>query len=107
MKKLATLMDEMNDLLENELYSLTKRKDTQEYHIFLNKKKGETCQFVEKQSICTRMEASQSDGHRFVCRDEKYTRAECAKLGREVCGTCVSHLYADFKKKDNGKQGPK
>ena len=30
----------------------------------------------------------------FGCLDEQEARDTCAKLGREVCGNCIGHLYA-------------
>lgn len=93
-------MNEVDELLANELFSLNKRKDTGEYHIFLNKKNSENkCVFAETESICGRMTKTQSAPKAvFSCKSEDKARAECAKIGRDVCGTCVSHLYTDYKK---------
>jgi hypothetical protein len=42
------------------------------------------------------MAKTQSAENIFTCKDEQEAREECAGLGRHVCGTCVSHLYASY-----------
>ncbi|UZX45543.1 hypothetical protein A6U84_25730 (plasmid) [Agrobacterium sp. 13-2099-1-2] len=92
-------MKEVDELLAKELYSLNKRKDTGEFHLFLNKRNSKAeCVFVENKSICGRMTSSQSSKTLFYCEDDVKAREECAQVGRDVCGTCVSHLYTDYEK---------
>lgn len=76
-------------------YTLKKRKDTEEYHlfegIFLDNDKCNTHQI--KISVCEEMNINQSEKNIFTCKKEQEARENCAKEGRKVCGTCVSHLY--------------
>jgi hypothetical protein len=30
----------------------------------------------------------------FTCKDEQEARLKCATIGREVCGVCISSIYA-------------
>ncbi len=76
-------------------YTLKKRKDTNELHLFKGKMTEEGC--TSKQiSICEKMDKSESVGNRFACKTEEEARKKCAEIGRNVCGICVSHLYANY-----------
>ena len=76
-------------------YSLKKKKETSELHLFRAPMNGTNCQ-PEKSSICNKMKLSDRVADEFVCKTESIARIKCATLGRQVCGTCVSHLYADY-----------
>lgn len=97
-KDLRAFMEESKKLQgSDELFSLSKRKDTGEFHLFLNKRDSEgKCVFASRKSICGHMSASDRDGSIFSCSTDEVARKKCAAIGREVCGTCVSHLYADY-----------
>ncbi|EGP54401.1 hypothetical protein Agau_P100154 (plasmid) [Agrobacterium tumefaciens F2] len=101
LKTLKILMEEADKRIADELFSLNKRTDTGEYHIFLNKRNDDKkCAYAGTKSICMRMTRDQTDGTPvFSCQGEVKARAECARIGRAVCGTCVSHLYTDYEKK--------
>jgi hypothetical protein len=81
------------------VYTLYKKNNTGEMHLF----KGEitdpppklACSVSEK-SICKKMDRSEKASTEFACQDEDAARKACANKGRIVCGTCVSHLYADY-----------
>lgn len=80
-------------------YSLKKRKDTAEFHLFegeflSDKTKCNT--HLTKKSVCKEMNQNESEKNIFVCQDENQARLHCAEKGREVCGTCVSHLYTTY-----------
>lgn len=78
------------------LFSLLKRKDTGVLHLFHSRLNGNACLVQSPHiSICHRMSLNESESTVFSCEDEDTARIECAKLGRVVCGTCVSNLYAD------------
>lgn len=81
------------------VYTLKKKKDTEELHLFEAEMNtaGTECTPKEK-SVCREMDKSESSSNKFTCEDEKTARIKCAEIGRAVCGTCVSHLYATFKK---------
>jgi hypothetical protein len=76
-------------------YTLKKRKDTEEYHlfegIFIEENKCNT--HLTKKSICGEMDKTQNEKNIFECKNEQEARELSAKLGRKVCGTCISHLY--------------
>lgn len=79
------------------LYSLIEMKNTGELHLFESGKSLAlgVC-MKEKDSICGRMTISDKVRIIFECKNEDDARLECAKIGRAVCGTCVSHLYATY-----------
>jgi hypothetical protein len=77
------------------LYSLIKRKDTDELHLFNSRSTSEGCK-AEQCSICQKMKLYEMGEVIFACKDENETRKECAKLGRKVCGVCASNLYATY-----------
>lgn len=76
-------------------YSLVKRKDTEELHLFISRITSDGC-IAEHQSMCKKMKFSEKGGVVFSCRDEDEARRKCAELGRRVCGTCISKLYKTY-----------
>jgi hypothetical protein len=77
-------------------YSIRKRKESEEHHIFEGKLLTTDPLQCENQleSICKKVAHKDTDNVNESCRSEEVARATAAKLGRKVCGTCVSHLYA-------------
>lgn len=49
---------------------------------------------VPARSICQKAERDSADFVGLACLTEQKAREAAAELGRKVCGTCVSHLYA-------------
>jgi hypothetical protein len=76
-------------------YTLKEKKDTREYHLFKGTFTQNGCTSKEK-SICEKMDKSESIRNVFTCQDEDTTRLNCANIGREVCGICISHLYSTY-----------
>lgn len=76
-------------------YTLKKKKETGELHLFKGKMTDNGCTSNQK-SICQKMDKSESSGNKFQCCKEDKARAKCAEIGREVCGICVSHLYTTY-----------
>lgn len=77
-------------------YTLKKKKDTKELHIFKGDfTEGKKCN-SEASSICNKMIKSESAGNKVACKNASEMRLECAQIGRAVCGSCVSHLYATY-----------
>jgi hypothetical protein len=80
-------------------YTLKSHKVTGEFHLFQGvftpADKKHACNTGDL-SICRMMERLDTRKNIFACIDEAAARAECAALGRLVCGVCVSNLYADF-----------
>ena len=80
-------------------YTLKEHKDSGELHLF----EGEMyvnnpdykCSSASK-SICKKMNKSESKRNHFSCTTEQNARERIAKIGRKVCGTCVSHLYESY-----------
>jgi len=70
-------------------YTLKKKKDTGEYHLFIGKMTAEGCTSREI-SICGKMNKSESSGNSFGCEEEDSARKKCAKIGKAVCRDCVS-----------------
>jgi hypothetical protein len=81
-------------------YTLKKKKDTEEYHLFegnlLEIKKCDTN--LVKESICKMMSIDENEGNVFTCENEDLARLRIAKIGKQVCGVCTSHLYENYKK---------
>lgn len=76
-------------------YTLKKRKNTEEYHLFEGDFSIEPCT-SNKLSICKKMDKSESLGNTFMCYTEDKARKRIAEIGRSVCGVCTSHLYTNF-----------
>jgi len=74
-------------------YTLKKKKDTKEFHLFKGVMTPQSCNSAVS-SICEKMKKSESENNVFTCYNENEARTKCAEIGREVCGTCVSHLYS-------------
>lgn len=78
-------------------YTLKQKKETEELHLFEGEfTEPDKCTSGAK-SICGMMAKADSSGNRFACLKENDARIECAKIGRKVCGVCVSHLYATYR----------
>jgi uncharacterized metal-binding protein len=75
------------------LYSLIKKRNTDELHLFNSKKILDKCNVEENISICKKMNFSEKGDVVFACNDENEARIKCAQEGRKVCGICVGTLY--------------
>jgi len=78
------------------VYTLKKKKNSEELHIFKASPSIDNNCAPEKESICKKMDKSDSSENIFSCQDDNYTRNQCAKIGRQICGTCISHLYETY-----------
>lgn len=78
------------------VYTLKKKKDTEELHLFEAAMNLDNSCSPEYNSICKKMNKNESSANIFTCQTENNARIECAKIGRLVCGTCVSHLYETY-----------
>jgi hypothetical protein len=76
-------------------YTLKKRKETKEYHLFEGDFSQNPCT-SKHESICQKMDKSESEGNIFQCLGDNDARKQIAEIGREVCGTCASHLYTTY-----------
>ena len=76
-------------------YTLKRRKDTEEYHLFEGDFSQEPCT-SKNLSICKKMDKSESQGNAFTCFNEEQARKQIAEIGRPVCGVCTSHLYTAY-----------
>lgn len=80
-------------------YTLKEDKDSGELHLFEGDMNPEGSKYKCKsgsKSICKKMVTGDNKGNRFTCATEQEARVEIAKIGRKVCGTCVSHLYESY-----------
>lgn len=80
--------------MKKKVYTLKKKKDTNEYHLFEGDKTEKGCTSYGK-SICKKMDRIDNNNS-FACESEKTAREKCAEIGRSVCGTCVSTLYTSY-----------
>ncbi|MDB5777494.1 MAG: hypothetical protein JWP38_3627 [Herbaspirillum sp.] len=66
--------------------------ETDEYHLFEtdSDKDANMCASV---SVCKKLLKSKCAADAFMC-DASKARVMAAESGRNVCGVCVSHLYA-------------
>ncbi|WP_415887532.1 hypothetical protein [Providencia rettgeri] len=85
--------------MSKKTYTLKKHPETGQYHLFegkLNPENSDTKCTSESWSICEKMKWV--SGHKGIsCETNEATvRLECAKIGRDVCGACISSLYADI-----------
>lgn len=78
------------------VYTMHKRRDTHEYHLFEGEMTEPGKCSVPVYSICKKMKKQESAQTVFACQSEAYARANAAEIGRPVCGTCISHLYATY-----------
>ena len=78
------------------VYTLKIKNDTQEMHLFEATPQPDKKCTPNKKSVCEKMDKSESSGNKFACSSEIDARTEIARIGRSVCGTCVSHLYATY-----------
>ena len=72
-------------------YSIRKKKSTAEYHIHLAKPLGTQCE-VQIKSLCNKSTFEESES-KTSCEREEEIRMSAARIGREMCGTCVSFMY--------------
>jgi hypothetical protein len=80
-------------------YTLKKSKHTGELHLFrgvMTPNETEHQCTSDSLSICKKMKKGDSEKNIFACETEQAAREKCAALGRQVCGICVSDLYATF-----------
>lgn len=82
--------------MANVVYTLKIKKETQEMHLFEATPAPENKCTPNAKSICKKMNLSESEGNKFSCQSESNARIEIAKIGRSVCGTCVSSLYETY-----------
>lgn len=83
--------------MEKVVYTLKKRKDTEELHLFRAIPTSDNKQCTpNKISICKKMDKDESSGNIFTCASENDARKKCAEIGRPVCGICVSTLYTSY-----------
>lgn len=76
-------------------YTLKKKQNTEELHLFKGEMTNDGCTSAQL-SICKKMNKNESVGNKFACENENNARKKCAEIGREVCGICISSLYANY-----------
>ncbi len=77
----------------DKVYTLKIKVEKKEKHLFEGTMSTEDKCTSDSNSICKKMNKSESLGNVFTCADEVNARRRCAEIGRLVCGVCVSHLY--------------
>ena len=81
--------------MSKNVYILREKKENGELHLFLANKTEENECRSQQRSICGKMDIEEPSRTIFACQPEDRARKECAKIGRTLCVTCVSHLYLD------------
>jgi hypothetical protein len=84
-----------DDDMAKKAYTLKKMEDTDELHLFEGTFSEEPCTSGSN-SLCRKMTKNDSAGNVFMCYPEDNARIECAKIGRKVCGVCISKLYTTY-----------
>lgn len=79
------------------VYTLKRKNNTQELHLFEGEMTSSKECDLNPVSICNKVNQTAASGSIFVCKTAQETREKCAQMGRSVCGTCISHLYATYK----------
>jgi hypothetical protein len=80
------------------VYTLKKKGNTGELHMFEatpSKTEPGSCTPAQN-SICRKMKSSESTENKFACESEWDARVKAAGYGRDVCGICISSLYATY-----------
>ena len=87
--------------MEDYAYTMKKKNNTDELHIFKSKliKESEKGKCEQgKKSMCKAMDKKDKEGNNiFTCEDEQRARILAAKQGRKVCGNCVAQLYTTYR----------
>ena len=81
--------------MSKNVYILREHKETSELHLFLADKTDDYECRSQQKSICGRVDIEEDSRTIFACQPEDRARIQCAKIGRTICTTCVSHLYVD------------
>lgn len=78
-------------------YSFFRYANTEEVHVFEGKFTPANCT-AKFACICAKIEDRRKEEMEVVetCLNEYDARLYAANLGREVCGICISSLYATF-----------
>lgn len=77
-------------------YTLKKKKDTEEFHLFEGDFTTNSNCNSNQMSICKKMDKLESAGNVFTCYTEHNARTRIAEIGRPICGICTSHLYTTY-----------
>lgn len=80
-------------------YTLRNYDSTGEMHLFKGRMTPESKEYkcnTGSISACKKMKSVDADSVKFSCATEQEARDKCAKIGRDVCGTCVSTLYTTY-----------
>ncbi|WP_172119009.1 hypothetical protein [Halomonas hibernica] len=84
--------------MSNEKYSLVQYKETQEYHLYESRSNPDgSCNLKGKTPLCQSKSVTPENSGLFVCQNENDTRIKCAEYankGKDICGVCVSAMYA-------------
>jgi len=83
--------------VDEDAYSFYKYRETDETHIFKGRFTPTNCT-ANRLSICKKFDRTGDDAVQIkICLNENEARLYAARLGRSVCGICVSDLYATYR----------
>lgn len=86
---------EEDPISNDKLYALNLLRDKEEFHLF---EYDSPKQGMPAKSVCEKMDVQDRANTVFVDKEEEEARLGCAKIGRRMCGVCVSHLYLPLNK---------
>lgn len=81
---------EQDPIRDDKVYALNLLRDKEEFHLFEYDYPEEG---MPAKSVCEKMDVRDRSNTVFVDKDEEEARLGCAKVGRRMCGVCISHLY--------------
>ncbi|KIA99260.1 hypothetical protein OA93_06425 [Flavobacterium sp. KMS] len=82
--------------MSTEVYSFISDKKTKEKHIFIGEPTTDSCT-AQPDSICKKTKKNEGTWkNEEMCLNENDAREKAATIGRRICGTCVSNLYANY-----------
>jgi hypothetical protein len=77
------------------VYSLKKKQNTNEMHLFECTPSVLRC-ICNQKSMCGKMDLNEPHTNEFLCVYENDARLKIANKGRQVCGNCTSQLYTTY-----------
>ena len=78
------------------MYSIVKKENTNEYHIFKTFIENSGEYEIDEDSICGKCSNQEEIEVNAICKGESRARKLAAEIGSPVCGVCVSHLYSTY-----------
>lgn len=82
--------------MKKTVYCLKSEKRTHAYHLFKTTIYKDSTSKIEQQSLCSKMNIENSSTDEFMHLPEVKARIKAAKVGRQVCASCITQLYTHY-----------